>query len=104
MSASDWLDIDNGICTGKVLSDDTIVEIFSSSTQCNSDTQSHNDETENPLCAVKRFGDISAISTLIDYLVQHSSLPKATNYLDSVWAIKRDIESLMQCKITEFFQ
>ena len=109
MSANNWLDVDNRICTGEVLSNDAIVEIFNPSNQCNGDFKSDNDETENPLCAVTINKVKSVISTLIDYLEQHSSLPKATNYLDNVWAIKRDIESfskesLVQHKITHFFR
>ena len=56
MSASDWLDIDNGICTGQILSNDAIIEIFNLSTQCNSDFESDDDETENSLCAVTTSG------------------------------------------------
>ena len=52
MSASNCRDVDKGICTSEVSSDDAIVEIFNQSTQCNSDSESDDDETENPLCAV----------------------------------------------------
>ena len=68
--------------------------------------KSENNEIENPPCAVTTNEAISAIFTLIDYFEQHSSLPKVTNYLDSVRAMKWDIESsgkesLMQCEITD---
>ncbi|CAK8690363.1 unnamed protein product [Clavelina lepadiformis] len=33
MSVCDWLDVDTGICTGKVLSDEAIVEIVNPPTQ-----------------------------------------------------------------------
>ena len=69
MSASNWLNVDNGICTGEVLSDDAIVKILNPSTQSsNNDFKNNNDETENPLCAVRTSKAISAISILIDYL------------------------------------
>ena len=109
MSVCDWLDVDTGICTGEVLSDEAIVEIVNPPTQRDSESESDHDETESPPRAVTTNEAISAISTLIYFFEQHSSLPKVTNYLDSAWAMKRNIqsfskESLVQREITDFFK
>ncbi|CAK8694045.1 unnamed protein product [Clavelina lepadiformis] len=78
-------------------------------TQRDSESESDHDETESPPRAVTTNEAISAISTLIYYFEQHSSLPKVTNYLDSAWAMKRNIQSfskdsLVQREITDFFK
>ncbi|CAK8690474.1 unnamed protein product [Clavelina lepadiformis] len=101
-------DTDTGICTGEVLSDEAIVEIVNPPTQRDSESESDHDETESPPRAVTTNEAISAISTLIYYFEQYSSLPKVTNHLDSAWAMKRNIqsfskESLVQREITDFF-
>ena len=90
MSACNRLDIDNGICTSEVLSDEAIVEIVNPPNQhdCDSEYESDDNETENPPRAVTT-NEAMSFFTLI-YFEQQSSLPKTTNYLDIVWAMKWD--------------
>ena len=61
MSACDFLDLDSGICTSQFLSVEAIVN---QPTQCNSESKSNDDETENPPRAMTTNKGISAIFTL----------------------------------------
>ena len=90
MSACDWLDIDNGICTGKVLFNEAIIDIVNPPTQHDSESKSDDDKMENPPCAVITNKVTSALSTLIVYLEQLFSFPEVTNYVDGVLDMKWD--------------
>ena len=91
ISTCDWLNVDNWICAGEILINEIFVEIVNPPTQCDSESESENDDTENAPDAVTTNTALSAIyhnntrdkTQSIPQNTKHSSLHIYQNKLHS---------------------
>ena len=100
MDAREWLSADKELETGESLTDESILTIVSKppahENGDRNDTQSDDEDTDEPPRKTSAKDTKFAIDTLISYLEQHPDLPNAAEHLDSTWALRNTLISFSQ--------